>query len=500
MTAKGAGAATGKHGGLLHRVAHGVKWSFLSRLVVRSSGFVSSLVFARMLSPDHFGLIAFSLTVLSFTDLLGQFGFKQYIIQKSGRTEALLGTAWVIEIAKGLLSCLVLILFAGPISSIFSSPDAAAVLRLMALVPVLKSLQNIRSLYFIRNIEMRNFVLIESTPPLVLFAIGVPLAIVLPSVWTVAGAYLLAHGVQLVVSYLLCGAPPRLRFSLKRARMMLSFGISVMLGGVTIYPGLYGGVWLAAFLLGGHEVGLYSLVFSLCHIAVSELAKPINGVLFPAYARLRDDREAVRRFAVMAYEVVLAVILPLTVGVGLVAGDFVPLALGEKWLPALSLFPLMAAAAAMRCLSTAGAGLFPGLGHPEAALKTGLYTSGGFILAVSLLYVRAGENFVLEDIVLALLVANLAQYLAWAYYACRLLGMAYWRLLAPVLRVGFCIVLMIAVFWGSYLLLPPGLWRLAGGILAGGIGYVGGLFVLRARGGGALFLLLREFRVILRPA
>ncbi len=500
MAAKGHQGAVAGRDGLLYRVAHGVKWSFLSRLVVRSSGFVSSLVFARMLSPDHFGLIAFSLTVLSFTDLLGQFGFKQYIIQKSGRTEALLGTAWVIEIAKGLISCLVLLVFAGPISTIFSSPDAAAVLRLMALIPVLKSLQNIRALYFIRNIEMRNFVLIESTPPLVLFIIGTPLAVVLPSVWTVAGAYLLAHGVQLAVSYLLCGPPPRLRFSLKRARMMLSFGISVMLGGITIYPGLYGGVWLAAFLLGGHEVGLYSLVFSLCHLAVSELAKPINGVLFPAYARVREDRDAVRRFAVMAYEVVLAVILPLTVGVGLVAGDFVPLALGEKWLPALSLFPLMAAAAALRCLSTAGAGLFPGLGHPEAALKTGLCTSGGFILAVSLLYFRAGENFALADIVLAVLSANLAQYLAWAYYACILLGMPYRRLLGPVLRVGFCILLMAAVFRLAYVFLPPGLWRLAGGILAGGLGYVAGLFLLRMTGYGALFLLLREFRAILRPA
>ncbi len=499
MAAKGPGAVA-ERDGLLHRVAHGVKWSFLSRLVVRSSGFVSSLVFARMLSPDHFGLIAFSLTVLSFTDLLGQFGFKQYIIQKSGRTEALLGTAWVIEIAKGLISCLALLVFAGPISTIFSSPDAAAVLRLMALIPVLKSLQNIRALYFIRNIEMRNFVLIESTPPLVLFVIGAPLAVVLPSVWTVAGAYLLAHGVQLAVSYLLCGAPPRLRFSFKRARMMLSFGISVMLGGITIYPGLYGGVWLAAFLLGGHEVGLYSLVFSLCHLAVSELAKPINGVLFPAYARVREDRDAVRRFAVMAYEVVLAVILPLTVGVGLVAGDFIPLALGEKWLSALPLFPLMAAAAAMRCLSTAGAGLFPGLGHPEAALKTGLFTSGGFVLAIVLLYARAGAAFSLEDIVLAVLSANLTQYLAWAYYACVLLGMPYWRLLGPVLRVGFCVLLMAAVFSLAYVFLPPGLWRLAGGILAGGLGYVAGLFLLRMAGHGALFLLLREFRAIVRPA
>ena len=84
------------------------------QVVQRGLGIISTLVLARLLLPEHFGVVALVVIALQFFELLVEIGNQQYIIQKTEVTEADLNTAWSMDIViKSTM--FVLILFLAPL-------------------------------------------------------------------------------------------------------------------------------------------------------------------------------------------------------------------------------------------------------------------------------------------------------------------------------------------------------------------------------------------------
>src|SRR6185437_14504509 len=57
------------------RVATSVAWMVGLRILVRGIGLVSTLILARLLVPDDFGLIALAVMLQQIGDMLGNFNF-----------------------------------------------------------------------------------------------------------------------------------------------------------------------------------------------------------------------------------------------------------------------------------------------------------------------------------------------------------------------------------------------------------------------------------------
>ena len=64
-----------------HQVIRAAKWSGVTEIIAKIVTPVSSIVLARLLTPDAFGVVATIVMVISFAELFTDAGFQKYLIQ-----------------------------------------------------------------------------------------------------------------------------------------------------------------------------------------------------------------------------------------------------------------------------------------------------------------------------------------------------------------------------------------------------------------------------------
>ena len=87
---------------LSQRVIHAGFWAFALRITDRLFGLARTILLARLLSPNDFGLFGIALLGLSALNTFSQTGFQQALIQKKGDIKPYLDTAWTVQVIRGL--------------------------------------------------------------------------------------------------------------------------------------------------------------------------------------------------------------------------------------------------------------------------------------------------------------------------------------------------------------------------------------------------------------
>ena len=126
-------------------------WVFGLRIVNRGLGFIRKLVLARLLAPEDFGIVGIALLALSALETFSRTGSQAALIQKRGDVESFLDTAWTVAAIRGIAISLILFCGAPAIAGFFSSSQAALVIRVISIFPLLLGFKNIGIIFFKKN-------------------------------------------------------------------------------------------------------------------------------------------------------------------------------------------------------------------------------------------------------------------------------------------------------------------------------------------------------------
>ena len=122
---------------LAERTFNSATLMIIASVVKQSIGLVSMVVLARLLSPTDYGIVAISMLVIHFFDVLAQTGTTQYVLSRKNLHIDALQTAWTLQLTvRGGLAILVM-LASGTIGEFFETPELQAVLIVSAFVPIL---------------------------------------------------------------------------------------------------------------------------------------------------------------------------------------------------------------------------------------------------------------------------------------------------------------------------------------------------------------------------
>ncbi len=84
--------------------------------------------------------------------VLTKVGVKQNLVQERNHTQSLIWTAWTVDVIRGLLISGVVFFLATFAAVFFRQSQATAIVRALGLIPLLQSIQNIRIVYFQREL------------------------------------------------------------------------------------------------------------------------------------------------------------------------------------------------------------------------------------------------------------------------------------------------------------------------------------------------------------
>ncbi|MCX8004031.1 MAG: oligosaccharide flippase family protein [Burkholderiaceae bacterium] len=379
------------------QAAKGAAWMFAFKLVDRSLGLISTLILVRLLSPADFGVVAMAMAFIALAELLAGFGFDIALIHNQRATRAHYDTAWTFNVILGLSIALLLLLSAQPIAAFYQRPDLVWVVAALALAPAIGGFENIGVVAFRKELNFaREFAFLFGRR-LASFLVVVPAAFWLRDYWALIAGSLAGRGVGVALSYY--AHPFRPRPSVAQAADLLGFSKWMLANNVVIFLRERTTDFLVGRLHGARALGLFNVSNELSNLPLTELAAPANRALIPAFARLQDQRDAVRSAFSNAVGLLAVFAVAASAGIAAVAPWAVPVVLGPKWADAVELIQILAISGGIVTFQSPICALLIGLGYPQRVFVghlTFVAILAGGLLALPLdLGVRAAAYAVL---------------------------------------------------------------------------------------------------------
>ena len=476
---------------LASKMISGSFWMVGLRLARRSVGLISAIVLARILAPADYGLVAVGLLCISLFEVLTEFGVRANLVRERRHDVALLSTAWTLEVLRGLVISIVVFAAAPVAAAFFNQPGAVPIVRAMSLIPLLRSVANIKIVYFQREMEFHKQFAYQLCGIVGGLGTAVAAAIILRNAWALVLGQLAASLISSVLSYVFFPEFPRICFNGRALAGLYSFGKWVFVGSILSYFALEGDKYFTGRLFGVAVLGAYKLASMTTNIIVQEFGKSVTQVFFPAYSKISGDTRALRKVFIQAYGSLLSIIAPLCLGLSVAAADFVGVVLGNKWLEIVPLLQLLAIAGFARTLFISGGGLSYALNKPNynAICEAGR----AMILLACLLFFPARIGVL--GVAVSVLIANVTAFVAYLRCWSKLLDVGPGYFLKTYASVLCSLLAMLAVLFPVKMCLEGGLLRLIVSVSAGMAAYIASQVALyRFFNIGALRSFLYAFR------
>lgn len=323
-------------------------WAIGGRWVVRLLGLVSTIVLARLLTPEDFGLVSMAMIVIGFTEAMLEFGVRTVLIHTDDLTREDYDTAWTMSLIQSCAGAALTAALAWPAAQYFDDPRVIPVMLAMAVAMAVGGLKNIGIVDFQRDLAMGPDFVLFVVQKVSSVAVAVALAVVLRSYWALVAGYATFMLSAVILSYAM--HPYRPRLSLARFRKFLRMSIWLTMQAI----GRFAQFRLDRLVVGGAAgtaaLGFYSVASDLANMLVGELLAPMGRALLPAFAAMQKQRERLRAAAEQAVSGSAALALPAAAGAALTAPQIIHVVFGAQWVPSVPIFQLLCLTMAVRAL------------------------------------------------------------------------------------------------------------------------------------------------------
>lgn len=355
-------------------------WMLLTRMLIRGIGLVQTVIVARLLSPEAFGIFGLTLLFMSMLEHFTETGFSEAIIQRTDEVTPYLDSAWTAQILRGGLIALALSLVAGWSAWWFNEPLLETFLPTAGLIVLVGSFRNIGIVYFRKELDFYREFLFRTTGPLLAFPLVVLTAYYTRSVWALMVMLFVEKTTETALSYSLHDYRPSLRFNLKKLGKLFGFGRWIFSSKILQFSLVEGDDFFVAKYLGSFQLGLYQVAFRFSQLPVKEFCRSVNQVLFPAFSKLQDDIEELRRTWLDSLRIVSFLAFPMALGIFLVAPEAVRVILGKDWTGMIGPVRVLAFLGLLRSINYDA--IFKATGNPAWTTYIALVRLGIIVLTI----------------------------------------------------------------------------------------------------------------------
>ena len=338
---KGAGSA----------VLRGAAWMGAGRAVVNLCGFASTIVLARLLTPDDFGLVAIAMAAAAVVSSVSEMSLTQALVKLDDPTDEDYHSAWTLNLIRSLAVAAMLLGLAWPMAAAYSETRLVPVFVAVALTAAARALENPRIVVFRRALHFRPDFEFDVVEKVVSLVVAVGLALAFRSYWALILGSLLATLARVALTYIRMPYLPRLRLS--RWRALMSFSIWLTLAEIVKTINQRAVPLIAGAFLPTVAVGQYSVGERVASMPVRESVGALQATLFPAFSRMTDDLGRMRSAYVRAQAMTSLAALPFGFGLAAVAEPVVQIFLGAKWLSAVPVLQAVAIASSVQAVQNA---------------------------------------------------------------------------------------------------------------------------------------------------
>lgn len=317
-------------------------WKFAERMAAQVVTLLVSIILARLLTPEDYGLISIVTIFITLANVLVSDGFGNALIQKKDADALDFSTVLYFNIAFSLGLYLLLYVTAPMIAEFYGAGYEllTPVLRVLGLRIIISGVNSVQQAYVSRKMIFQQFFWSTLIATVISAVIGIAMAYAGFGVWALVAQYLTNTTVATVTLAITMKKMPLLAFSLARLRSMLGFGTKVLSTKLLIT----GFEELRALIIGklysSNDLAYYDKGRQFPQVIVANINTSISAVLFPKMSSEQDNVERIKQTTRNSIRFSSYIMAPMMMGLAAVATPFVRLVLTDKWLPCVPLLQL----------------------------------------------------------------------------------------------------------------------------------------------------------------
>jgi len=301
----------------------------LAKLSEKMIGLISTLVLARVLVPDDFGIVAIANLIIVFSGLLAESGGGLYLIQKKDVDDIDINTSWTIDLILKL-GIFAIIFLASPIITEYYGDS-----RLLSLIPVLGLLILLSAatnpyLNILRRQQQYGVIFkIELTRKVISVIIVIIVSLIFKSYWALVVGQLTSNTLKVLLSYIFVTYRPRL--CLKKAREQWKFSKWMLYKGVLGFSREQLDTFIVSSTANTSQLGGYYISKYVSTIPGYDGVAPALDPLLATYSRTKTNSENLKYQVKLTLFIICLTVLPLSSFVFFNSDSLVALILGNKW-------------------------------------------------------------------------------------------------------------------------------------------------------------------------
>ena len=325
----------------------GVAWTAAVKWLTQVVTWGMTVVVARLLAPSDYGLVGMATIYITLFTLFSEFGIGTAVVTLQGLTDGQLSQLNTISLLLGLLGFIISVAAAVPLGRFFHAPNLPSVVIVLSCGFIVSGIRTVPYSLLQKELRFKLLAAIEGLQGVVQALVTLILAFFGFGYWALVVG-IVSVSVTPTVLVLIWR---RQRFALPKfssIRNAIHYSRHVVVGRLCWAGYDNSDFIIAGRVLGEGPLGAYTLAWTLAHAPLEKLTTLVNRVTPSVFATIQTDPEALRRYLRNITGAMALIIFPATIGMVLVAPEFVSLVLGPKWSGVVAPLELLALHALIR--------------------------------------------------------------------------------------------------------------------------------------------------------
>lgn len=308
-------------------------WKLMERFGVQGTQFVLQLVLARLLDPEHYGVLSLMIIFTTLANVFIQRGFNTALVQNKDVTEEDYSSVFWVTMGIAAVAYGILFVSAPLISRLYKMPDLVVPFRVLCLVLFPGALNSIQLAKVSRKLDFKKVFRSNIAAILISGTVGIVMAYLDAGLWALVAQYLLNVAIACAVMWGTVRWRPHFVCNFTRIRVLFSYGWKLLVSGLldTLYQDIRSLVIGVKYDSG--TLGYYNRGKQFPQFIINSVNNAVQTVLLPAMSAEQDDRDRVKKMMRNSITLSSYIIFPMMAGLAAVAEPLVRLLLTEKWLP-----------------------------------------------------------------------------------------------------------------------------------------------------------------------
>lgn len=456
-----------------HETIRGTFWGYLSFASGKLLNFAATLVLARLLFPEQFGLVAYCTIVINYLDILNTAGINSALVARKDRLEEAANAALLINVLMGVFSYGVSWLIAPQVADFFHEEKITDLFRLIAIILPIDGLGLVPDALIQRNLRFRDKMIVSISRNVVKGLASIIFALLGWGYWSLAWGQVIGSFISVPASWILAAWRPTFKYHWQTTREMMGYGVHIILASIAGVLRANVDYIIVGKALGATALGIYTMAYRIPELAIKSLNEVVARVLFPLLSRLQSDTEALRAYYLNYIRYIALFSFSVGAGIALTSNLFVVQFMSSKWNEAIAPMSYVAIALSIAAIGHAPGVLYKSINRPDVLSWTSLVKLP-FIIGLLIFCVRWGINGVaIGQIAFAFFSVGLDSYVVG-----RIVDLKFSQFvgaLAPALASTFCMSAALGAI--RYVFNPSGWLGLVVEVVCGVAVFLGALMV-----------------------